>query len=50
MDSKLKNKIARFNEIRYVGDTRPYYGNSFRIIVGTLKAVDTVTTAPNIKE
>ena len=44
MDDKLRERIDRFNEIKYGND------NETRIIIATLKSKGTVTTAPNIKE
>ena len=41
---KLKNRIKKFNKIKYPND------NLKRIIIASLKPIGTVTTAPNNKQ
>jgi len=43
MDKDLKDRINQFNQIKYPND------DSKRIIVATLKPLETVTTAPKYK-
>ena len=43
MNKDLKKKINQFNQIKYPND------DSKRIIVATLKHLETVTTAPKYK-
>ena len=44
MNKKLKQRIKKFNKIKYPSD------NETRIIIATLKPEGTVTTAPNINK
>ena len=44
MDKDLKDRINQFNQIKYPND------DSKRIIVATLKPLETVTTAPKYKQ
>ena len=44
MNEKLAERIKQFNEIKYGND------NETRIIICTLKPMETVTTAPKDKE
>ena len=44
MTEKLRERIRKFNEIKYGND------NETRIVICTLKPMGTVTTAPKNKE
>ena len=44
MNKRLKLRIKQFNEIKYGND------NETRIVICTLKPMETVTTAPKNKE
>ena len=44
MNERLKIRIKQFNDIKFPND------NETRIIIGTLKPMGTVTTAPKNKE
>ena len=45
MTEKLKDRINQFNKIKYGSND-----NETRIVFATLKPIETVTTASNIKE
>ena len=46
MNEKLIERIIQFNQIKYGNEN----DNETRIIIATLKPIETVTTAPKYKE
>ena len=43
MTDELRDRINQFNEIKYGSDD-----NETRIVIATLKSIETVTTAPKV--